>query len=544
MEKTSEPKASEGNMVQNIGDDRSGSKGKNRSRYILMNTLSSYGRDVVDTLAFLILIPFIIKTLGKESFGLWSLIWSFLAIFELADFGFGASVIKYVADARGKGDKQRLQKIVCTLFWNYMFLGALVMAGIAASLLFFNQVFEIPPDQARMANFVLLILGFRSALYLPLGLFRGVLVGFQKMNVANAYKALSNLLYLVAVLIILTLTPDIRVLAAINVFTGIIPMFAMMVHCRRMMPSLSIKPRYFDTSLVKELSSFSLYFSLIQIAGMIATRADAMIIKLFLPLEMVGIYSIGMRLSEKATMFCSHLSRALSPVFAELHGADEQSNIKATHYMGAKLTMAFATPLLLGLALLSEPLILAWTGPDFLMAVPVCQWLVGAAMIGIAHGNSLNLLSMVGHQKYAALSVGAGQLLNILLSFLLIRHSGIVGVSMATFIAAVPIYIGLIEGYVSRLHGQPLWHFYKATVLPTVIPALLMTAMMLTVLNFWSLTNLVEVAILEVLGIGVFGGVYWIIGFRAKERTYFTEKLRRALIRRKKVNPPKDTTQM
>ena len=104
-------------MVQNIGEDRSGSKDKNRSRYILMNTLSSYGRDIVDTLAFLILIPFIIKTLGKESFGLWSLIWSFLAIFELADLGFAASVIKYVADARGKGDEQRLKEIVCTLVW-------------------------------------------------------------------------------------------------------------------------------------------------------------------------------------------------------------------------------------------------------------------------------------------------------------------------------------------------------------------------------------------------------------------------------------------
>jgi len=275
---------------------------------------------------------------------------------------------------------------------------------------------------------------------------------------------------------------------------------------------------------------------------MIATRADALIIKLFLPLEMVGIYSIGMRLSEKATMFCSHLTRALSPVFAELHGADEQSNIKATHYMGAKLTIAFATPLLLGLALLSEPLILAWTGPDFLMAVPVCQWLVAAAMIGIAHGNTVNLLSMGGYQKYAALSIAAGQVLNILLSFLLIRHLGIVGVSMATFIAAVPIYIGLIEGYVSRLHGQPIWHFYKATVFPSVIPALVMTGMILAVLNFRSLTNLVEVAILEVLGIAVFGAVYWIIGFRAKERAYFKEKFRRALIRRNKPNPPKDTT--
>ncbi len=511
----------------------SGAGRQNRSRYILLNTLSSYGRDVVDTLAFLILIPFIIKTLGNASFGLWSLIWSFLAIFELADFGFAASVIKYVADARGRGDMNSLQKIVCTLFWIYVVLGFVVMAGIAATLFFFNRLFQIPADQQSMASAVLIILGVRSALYLPLGMFRGVLVGFQKMSIANGYKVAASLLYLAAVLILLSIAPDIRVLAAVNMVTGVLPMFAMMIHSTRIIPGLSLNPRYFDRKLVRELTSFSLYFSFTQISGMIATRADALIIKLFLPLESVGIYSIGMRLSEKASQFCSHLTRALSPVFAELHGSDEQSNVRAVHYMGTKLTVAFATPLLLGLALLAEPLILAWTGPDFLMAVPVCQWLASAAMVSIIHSNTSNLLSMGGRQKFVAFAVFGGQIVNIILSFLLIRPLGIVGVSMATLVAAVPVYVILIERYAGRIHGRSLWQFYRETVLPSVVPALVMTVMFLLVLRYRSLTNLLEVAILEAFGIAVFGAVYWGIGFRSKERAYFKEKLKRALFRRR-----------
>jgi O-antigen/teichoic acid export membrane protein len=523
------------NNVEATREPRDGSSPpgrRNRSRFILMNTLSSYGRDIVDTIAFLVLIPFIISTLGNESFGLWSLIWSFLAIFELADLGFAASVIKYVADARGREDMSRLRNIVCTLFWIYVFLGALVMAGIVASVFFFNKVFQIPPDQAPMAQAVLLIVGVRSALYLPLGMFRGVLVGFQKMNVANAYKVLASLLYLASVLILLTLKPDIRVLAAANLVTGILPMFAMMIHCRRITPGFSLRLRYFDRSLVRELSSFSLYFSFSQIASMIATRADAMVIKLFLPLEAVGIYSVGMRLSEKASQFCSHLTRALSPVFAELHGADEQSNIRAAHYTGAKLTVAFATPLLLGLALLADPLILAWTGPDYRMAVPVCQWLAAAAMVSIIHGNTVNLLSMSGHQKYVALTIFGGQVLNVVLSFLLVRPLGIVGVSMATLIAAIPIYIGLVEGYAGRIQSRSIWHFYRATVFPSVLPASAMVGMFIAIRTFWSLTNLVEVAMLESLGIAVFGLVFWVIGFQTNERKYFREKLIRALFRR------------
>jgi O-antigen/teichoic acid export membrane protein len=510
------------------------SRKKNRSRYIMVNTLSSYGRDIVDTITFLVLIPFIIKILGSETFGLWSLIWAFLAFFELADMGFGASVVKYVADARGRGDDQKQQAIICTLFWIYMLLGAVLMGAVALSLLFFNQAFDIPPGQADAARWVLLIIGVRSALYMPLGMFRGVLVGHQKMKVANLYKVLGGLAYFVSVLLVLSRIPDLRVLAAINAFLGVLPMFAMMVHVKIIMPELSLRPKYFDRSLVRELSSFSLYFSLIQVAGLIATRVDAIVVKFFLPLQMVAIYSIGIRLSGKAEQFCSHLFKALTPVVAELHGADDQKNIRAVWYRGSKLSIAFATPLLLGLALLAEPLIIAWTGPEFRMSVPVCQWLVAAVMISVIHGNTKNILSMGGHQRFLAFSILGCQLFNLGLSLLLIQFYGIVGVAMATFLAYLPVYAGFIQTRAGKVHGRSHWNFYSRTVFPSVGPAVLMATFLIGFQRLRPLNGLIEVAVLEILGSMVFGGAFWLIGFNSKERGYFKEKIIKRFARRKK----------
>jgi O-antigen/teichoic acid export membrane protein len=510
------------------------SRPKNRSRYILMNTLSSYVRDIIDTITFLVLIPFIIKTLGTDAFGLWSLIWSFLAFFELADLGFGASVVKYVADARGRQDTGRQQAIVCTLFWIYMALGVIVMGGVAASLLFFNQVFDIPADQAASARSVLLIIGARSALYMPLGMFRGVLVGHQKMKVTNGYKILGGLAYFVSVLLVLGHIPDLRVLAGLNAVMGVLPMFGMLVHVKMTVPDLSLHPRHFDTSLVRELSSFSLYFSLIQIAGLIATRVDAIVIKLFMPLEMVAIYSIGMRLSGKAEQFCTHLIKALTPVVAELHGGDDQQNIRAVWFRGSKLTIAFATPLLLGLALLAEPLIVMWTGPEFRMAVPVCQWLTGAVMISVIHGNTVNVLSMGGRQRFLAFSILGCQVLNLGLSLLFIQFYGITGVAMATFLAYLPIYVGLIQTRAGSVHGQSHWDFYRRALFPSILPGLLMAGCLVGIQRFWLLTNLMEVAILEILGALVFWAAFWIIGFNGSERDYFKEKVFSRAFRRRR----------
>ncbi len=266
---------------------------------------------------------------------------------------------------------------------------------------------------------------------------------------------------------------------------------------------------------------------------MIATRVDTIVVKLFLPLQMVAIYSIGIRLSGKADQFCYHLIKALTPVVAELHGADEQQNIRAVWYRGSKLTTAFATPLLLGLALLAEPLIIAWIGPEFKTSVPVCQWLVAAVMISVIHGNTENILSMGGHQKFLAFSILGCQVLNLGLSLFLIQLYGIIGVAMATFIAYLPIYVGLIQTRAGRVHERSHWDFYKRTVFPSIVPALLMAAFLVGALRSRPVTNLMEVAILEILGSLVFAGAFWLIGFNAKERGYFKEKIINRIFRRR-----------
>jgi len=60
-----------------------------------------------------------------------------------------------------------------------------------------------------------------------------------------------------------------------------------------------------------------------------------------------------------------------------------------------------------------------------------------------------------------------------------------------------------------------------------------MTGLFVGVLNFVNLTNLVEVAILQTIGMVFFGSIFWLIGFDGEERAYFMDKIRRAITRRK-----------
>ena len=498
--------------------------GHSRARDILLNTLTSYLRDAVDILSFIVLVPFLIKTLGTESFGLWSLLWSFISLFSLIDMGVGSSVVKYVGEAKGKGNINRQQQVISTIFWIYLGLGTVLMIAVLPCLLFFNEVFDIPLQQQGSAKTVLLILGVRSALGVPLDLFRGLLISFQRYRVANMYRMIATIAYFGSVLIILPDISKLWVLALLNLLMGVVPRVVMMIHAKVSLPGITLHPRYFQRSIVKEIFSFSIYFMIIRVSGLIYTRVDALIIKAYLPLEMVAIYAIAMRLSDTGERFCAQLNRVLTPVVAELQGADDQEKIKEVWYQGAKLTIAMATPLLLGLALLGEPLVRAWTGEEFISAVPVLYWLTSAAMVGIIHGNTHNILSMGGEQRYLAFALLASQVLNVILSILLITPLGIIGVGMATLCSTLPVEVLLIQRKACKMYQSTLWGFYKRTVFPMIPSALIMVGALTIIQSWWKIDTMVEVAGGEFIAIGLFGLSYWWIGFNSNERRYFMDK--------------------
>lgn len=502
-----------------------------------MNTISSYGRDVVDAATLIILTPFILNMIGREQFGLWSLLWAFINLLALIDMGFGTSVVKYVADAKGKGNIDRQKKTVVTLFWVYMVLGAILIGCVGLSTLFFNSLFEIPEQYRSTAQTVMLLIGLRSALNLPFGMFRGVLIGYQKLSVANVYKVLAAVLYFASVLFFLKMYPDLRTLAILNLIAGVWPMLAMLVHAKLTLPGISMNPRYFDFKIVKEVSSFSVYFMIIQVSTLIATKVDAMIIQKVLALEMVAVYSIAMRLSEKGQQFCFQLIKTLTPVVAELHGAGETKNIRAVWQTGSKLTIAFAAPLLIGLVLLAKPLINAWVGDEFTqqqvqLGAWACQWLSGAAMIMVIHGNTANILSMRGEQKFLAFAMIAGQILNLVLTILFIKPLGIAGVAMATLISALISQV-YIQIQASRKFDYSIKEFYIQTLLPIFAPIVLMIAVISIIMRSYPLTNLLEVGILELIGVVSFWVLFWWIGFNRIEQTYFKDRLLRKLTKRK-----------
>ena len=506
---------------------------KNRAVAILKNATSNYARQIIQIAIFVLLTPFIVAKLGTDNFGLWSLIQATIGLLGLMDMGFSTSVVKYVAEARGLGDRERLRRLTSTFFWQYAGLGLITMVATVVLVPFVPQILGIPPDRARSAQVVFALIGLRAAQGLPLGLFAGILVGYQQQLLSNICRVLGTASYGLLAWWALSVSPTIETLAWVSLGTGLFANLVSLVFCIRAAPGVSLSPANFRWSLLGEISSFSLWFFLIQVSLLLATRVDTIIINAVMPLAAVAVYTVAIRVAERASSLCRQLTNTLTPVIAELKGAGEEKNIRAVFLKGSMLAVAASVPMLAGLAWLAEDIGGVWMGEEFRASATPCRLLLAAALVGIIHGNTENVLSMTGHQRYLALATIGGQIMNLILTLILVRHWGLAGVALATLLAQVTVQIFFVQARGGSLYHIGLMEYYGRVLWPSIPGAIACVG------SIWGLslilkpTSLLSIAILLAVGGFAFLPAFWYLGIGRSERRYLAGRVKALFSRRK-----------
>lgn len=78
------------------------------------NALLNFIGQAVPLLVGMVTIPFIVRGLGTDCFGLLSLAWVILGYFAIFDLGLGRATTKFAAEALGKGDEEQIPRLIWT----------------------------------------------------------------------------------------------------------------------------------------------------------------------------------------------------------------------------------------------------------------------------------------------------------------------------------------------------------------------------------------------------------------------------------------------
>ncbi len=132
-------------------------------RSLFLSLLSNWLGLVVTVLVGLLLTPFIVKHLGLQQFGIWTLVVGIASQLVALDLGIKTTIISLSAKYRAAGDQPALSALVSSASIVLAILAGLGLMVLLAINFYFPVWFSIPEELVGIARLVLLVVSIEAS---------------------------------------------------------------------------------------------------------------------------------------------------------------------------------------------------------------------------------------------------------------------------------------------------------------------------------------------------------------------------------------------
>jgi O-antigen/teichoic acid export membrane protein len=393
--------------------------------------LNIFGR-VVPLLVALVTMPYVVRHLGPDRFGLLALAWMVVGYFALFDLGIGPATTKFVAELLGKGEIERLPEMVWTALATQTLFG--VVAGILLALgapLLVDRLLKIPAEIHPEARLIFLILAFTLPVGFATGSMQGVLAASQRFDLLNALTIPSSALNYVVPVVALALGYGLPAIVLFLVLAKMASLVVLFFLCGWLYPSLRSGLR-FDRRLVRPLLGFGGWVTVSSAVSPILVYFDRFLIGAVISIAAVGFYTPPYMISDKLAILPSSLALTLFPAFSTSAGRGDTEWIRRLLVRSLKFLILLVGPCALLLAFFAQPLLTFWLGARFAaegtLALQILA--VGVFFNSLAYV-PYNLLYGVGRPDLNAKFHLAELPLHIALAWFLVTRFGLPGAALA-----------------------------------------------------------------------------------------------------------------
>lgn len=405
-------------------------------------TLAARGVTMLIGLATL---PFTSHYLGKERFGLWLTLSSFIGWLSIADLGLSNSLINALSMADGSDDRIRARGAVASAFWmTAMVAAGLILTGlIALPLIDWPRVFKIASaDAAREITPALSVILVFSALRLPGSIVGCIYQGYQEGYIYQLWNGLSGLLAAAGLITAIQFKAGLPWLAAaflgsmlLSDLLGALYLFGW----RRvwLLPRL----KFFRWQQSRWMLRQGGQFWVAGISAVLMLQMDLMIVSAIFGPGAVAGFGTTMRLFVLVGAVQTAFVAPLWAAYGEAAARRDFQWLSETFWRSIKISLLWALP-----AAIAICLAMPWLLKLLVTADVTVDWHLRLALMTTEVINSIarcvsTLLNGLGAVRSQAILGPVGGAVNLILSWFLAKRLGVPGVAWATSICLLLFWV-------------------------------------------------------------------------------------------------------
>lgn len=441
-------------------------------RLAIKNVTATWLGLLVHALTGLFLSPFILHRLGDQAFSLWVLTFSLTGYFGLLDLGIRSSIVKYTAKFVATGDLDSLSRYLSTSLAFYLSIGVVVLLGTIAGYFYLHLLFRIPAELLPSVRLLVLLSGAGIAITFPLTVFSAALEGLQKFSWLQLSQIGIALLRALLIVVALLNGGGLLAIGTITVAMGVI---SYLVFACMALYALPVRPSFqrVEFKAFREMAAYGVFAFAILAAEKLRFQSDPLVIGALVSSTAIAAFSVAARLVEYSSYAVRSMSQIFTPMASQFEAVGDLARLRRTFIAGNRASAFIILPICVALIIAGRPVMEAWVGARYVNSYPILLLLIVPRTLYLAQSTSIRILMGMGRHRVLASVLLLEGGVNLLLSILLARRFGVIGVAWGTAIPLACTSLFFLPRHLCRVLDVPLKAFFKSAYgLPLVLATL------------------------------------------------------------------------
>ncbi|HEX9220558.1 MAG TPA: lipopolysaccharide biosynthesis protein [Gemmatimonadaceae bacterium] len=327
-----------------------------KDRQIASNAVATVVQLVVSAAVLFFLYRFLLRVIGVEAVGVWSLVLAITSLGRVVDPGIVGGTTRFVARARARGPAESAVDYTQTAALS---AGAVYLALALLLYPILSRLLEIVVPTGRVGDAHLLLPYALLSFWLTnvAAVFQGGIDGTQRVDLKSILLIGVALVYFASALLLVSRVGLIG-LGYAQVVQAVALLVGSWLLLRRCLPGLPPIPVRWRASLFREIVAFGSQLQLISLTLMLWDPTTKALLSRFGGLAHVGYYDMAGRLVQQVRALLVNANQVLVPTIADLH---ERATEKVESlFRQSQRVMAYLSLPLLSALLALMPLVSEW----------------------------------------------------------------------------------------------------------------------------------------------------------------------------------------
>ena len=327
------------------------------------NLASNFAARIFVGLSSFICIPFILKFIGVESYGLMGFFNLMSTFLTLLDFGFTGALNREVAAfSASQNTPKELRNLVKTLeilFWGLgLIIGCVLLLSVGVIAQNWITSSTLSPT---LIHHVLLLMSISLVSQWPFTIYSNILMGLEKQVLNNTLIILFTACrHFGGLLVLWLVSANIETYFIYQIGVNLLQTVVGRIVAWRKLPPSQEKPS-FDRTQLKRIKGYAAGMSLVSLLSFFMIHIDKIILSKILHLDSFGYYLLASNLASMLYVIISPIFATYFPRLTHLAVLKNKEELAHTYHESCQIMSTLLLPAALTIFFFSPEILYAWT---------------------------------------------------------------------------------------------------------------------------------------------------------------------------------------